>query len=546
VPVSRRWTSAAIAGFLLVGGGIAFWAARESAAEKSRMEEALRAEAALLARTLVPALAAASSSARELDEIVASKLLDNARLLARLDRAGALGDRDLDDLLDSNGLDLILVLDARGVPVRRAGAWQDAEEISDDRVRAVASGDAGEAILGWTSVEEESGHVAAVAARSGGGAVLVRTDATTAYAFARRIGVERLLEDTAGVGSVLYLTFAEDPGATYAAAWDDGDVPPPPGQAGAVRSVRDRQAFEVEMPVPMPAGRSGTLRVGLDAAPMLRAAAAATRRTTLAGAVLAAFGLAAAAFAVVSRARTLERADAARRLARAEESRRRSERLSAAGALAAGLAHEVRNPLNAIGMAAQRIERSHAGDAACGALSGRIRSEVSRLDEILKGFMDLARPASGPRKEEEIGDVVREVISLVEMEASAARSRITALPPPGEVRAVVDRESIRRALINLVRNALQASPPGGAVDVAWERHDGSARVVVADRGRGLDPAIAGRAFDPFVTSRAEGTGMGLALVKRVAEEHGGSAALRNRPGGGAEAILEIELGGESA
>jgi signal transduction histidine kinase len=111
---------------------------------------------------------------------------------------------------------------------------------------------------------------------------------------------------------------------------------------------------------------------------------------------------------------------------------------------------------------------------------------------------------------------------------------------------VIEREAIRRALINLVRNALQASPEGGVVGVALERRDGRARVVVTDEGAGLDPEIAGRVFDPFVTARAEGTGLGLALVKRVAEEHGGSVALRNRPGGGAEAILEIGLEGEGA
>jgi signal transduction histidine kinase len=269
------------------------------------------------------------------------------------------------------------------------------------------------------------------------------------------------------------------------------------------------------------------------------------RRTALVGAVLAAFALAVLGFALVSRSRALERAEGERRVSELEEARRRSERLASAGALASGLAHEVRNPLNAVSLAAQRIERSHPGDETCLRFVGRIRDEVGHMDEILKGFLDLARPASGPRRPADLGELVREVSGLLAPEA-AERGLTLDLQEGGTVRAVVDREAVRRALINLLRNAIEASPEGSSIEIRVEPGDpaeGLARVRVLDRGEGLDPELGERAFEPFVTSRAEGTGLGLSLVRRVGEEHGGGATLENRSGGGAVATLELRTEG---
>jgi signal transduction histidine kinase len=263
------------------------------------------------------------------------------------------------------------------------------------------------------------------------------------------------------------------------------------------------------------------------------------RRTTLVGAVLAAFALAVLAFALVSRSRALERAEGQRRVAELEEARRRSERLASAGALASGLAHEVRNPLNAISLAAQRIGRSHRDDEVCQRFVRGIRGEVGRMDEILKGFLDLARPATGPRRRADLRELVQEVVGLL---APEAVERDLVMSVHGEaLHAVIDREAVRRALINLMRNAIEASPEASVIEVELRSEGGLARVRVLDRGPGPDPELGERAFDPFITGRAEGTGLGLSLVRRVGEEHGGGASLENRPGGGAVATLALRL-----
>ena len=519
---------------LTLPAALLLWAVREAEGERREVERALRTEAALLAQTLGPALAAASAAARELDELLARKLLDDARLFARLEAAGALPPAAAAELLmASDALDGLWRLGPDGAVRWRAGAAGD-HALLRDGLAPLLAGDAEELLLGSAGGADP---LAAAVRTADGGALAALADRRRAYAFGKQLGVENLLRRLVTNDAVLYLTYEERPGGPRAAAaWDGGPAP-----AAAPRpegSLRGRPVFAVTVPVAAPAGRTAALRVGLDGAPLRRAVTAGARRTALLGALLAALGVAAAAFALAQLARVREREEARRRLAAAEDSRRRSERLAAAGALAAGLAHQVRNPLNGIAIAAQRIERLN-GDGRAGGLAARIRQEVERMEGSLEGFLDLARPAAGPRAATDLGALVRDALALLELEAAGKSVRLRASTEAAKVQG--DAEALRGAVVNLVRNAIAASPEGGAIEVAVSapRRRAPARVLVRDEGPGIEPDLLARAFDPFVTSRAEGTGLGLALVRRVAEEHGGRAALRNHPGGGVEASLEI-------
>ena len=532
---------------LLLPAALSVWAFSEVRGQQREVEKALRAEAALLAHTLGPALASASASSRELDELLAWKLLDNARLLARLETTAPLGEAELADLLEANGLDAVLRLGPDGAVLRRGGAALD-EAVLRQRLTPVLRGEAEELLLAPGQGTSGRFVAAAVAARDGG-AVAALADPGRAYAFTRQIGVANLLRTLVDTQAVLYLVYEEKPrGGRVAASWDGGPVPRRLPAATAL--LRGRPVFEVAMPVTAPAGRQASLRVGLQGEPLQRATAAALRRIALVAIVFAAFGLASAGFTVVQRSRAREREEARRRLADLEESNRRGERLAAAGALAAGLAHEVRNPLNGIGMAAQRIERLTGGLTGQGTESGGktrelaalIRQEVARLEETLQGFLDLARPAAGPHGPLDLAEVSRDSLGLLELEAAARGARIELRAEPAPVTG--DAEALRGAVDNLLRNAVQASPAGGRIEVtvsAGRGADGgrTARVTVRDHGPGIDPDLLTRVFDPFVTTRARGTGLGLAMVRRVASEHGGRSWLRNHPGGGVEAGIEI-------
>lgn len=532
---------------LAVAAAVTLWTVREAKVQRDETRAALHAEAEVLAGTIGPSLAAAAAAARELEELASVKLLEHARLFSRLDAAGALDPGALPGALDDAGLDAIAVLDGAFRLVAAAGEPLDAEGIG--AAGPVATGAVAEAV--WSAAEDPAeGTAFAAVTRAQGGAIVVGAARGTSLAFAHQIGIDGLLESLVGTGGVLYLAYREEPGGLAAEiAWDGGPVPAPRVESDRRSEplpLRGRDVYELVHSVPSPAGRGGTLRIGLDAAPLARVAARAQRHTLLVGLVLALVGLLGAGFAAVTQLRAVERAHAAERLARLDEQRRRAERLSAAGALAAGLAHEVRSPLNAISIAAQRMARRHGPGDECGDFARTVHGEIERLDDVLRGFLDLARPGSGEFTRCDLAVIAEEVARLV---APAAEEKGLVLRLVAErAEGNYDGPAIRRALLNLVRNAIDASPRGGTLEIETAPDAEWARIVVRDDGPGIAPGEEERLFEPFVTGRAGGTGLGLAFVRRVAEEHRGSARLVRRAEGGTEARLVVarQLTGDGA
>ena len=518
---------------LLVALLLLAWTIFEARRQRSQVEETLAAQAVVLSQSLSPALAAVSNASLEIDEMVSWRLLDNARLLADLWSHDLQDPEHLEDLVESSGLDSALFLDSGGRVHLTVG--EPVPEQIVEQLDELLSGRAEELVLG-TSLEDGIEHLGAAAAATSGDIALVRVHPSSARTLVQRVGVENLLASLVGSGGVLYLSYHDERrGVVAEASWDSQGVPPAELVDSGPFPLRERTAIEVAMPVETQAGNTATLRIGLDGSTLQRVGVATMRRTLLVGLVLLAFAISASAFGVVSRLRVREREEAAARLTELETARRRSERLAAAGALTAGLAHEVRSPLNAIGLAAQRLDRKLSTDNDSRLIAGRIRTEVSRLEGVLREFLELASPVSDRREDFELSDEARQVLELLEDEARAHNVVLT--PCRGLVSLTGDRDSIHRAIVNLVRNAVQASPDGGSVEVLVEDDGDHAILKVLDRGAGLDPSIEGREFDPFVTGRASGTGLGLAMVKRVAEEHGGSVELCSNAGGGTIAKL---------
>ncbi len=525
---------------LVLAMALAAWAIHEGRNQRRETAEVLAAQATLLARTLGPGLEAASTAAREIEETSTAKVLENTRILAVLQQSGGLTAAAAGALAEQNDLDSIVHLDRAGSQSVSVGA--PVPDALRRQAVEVIEGKADEMILG-PQMEDGVEHIAAVVRTVDGGAVIVRVHARSNLAFSGTIGAANLLQRLAGSGGVLYLGYTVSPGGEpLEASWDGEPIPPGLDAGDGRRTVRGREVYEVVVPVSAPAGFQASLRVGMDGRPLAAASASAVRRTAMVGIVLSVFSLALVFIALLTRSRAVEREAAARRLAEVETARRRSERLAAAGALTAGLAHEVRSPLNAISLAAQRIGRTHPPQDDVGRFAAKVRGEIGRLEAILREFLELASPVGRSRKQTDLRVISGEVVELLTDEAESTGVRLTLSGPPCP--APVDPESIRRSLINLVRNAIQASPAGGEVRVETTAANGFVQVGVSDEGPGVDDATAEQLFDAFVTNQAGGVGLGLALVRRVAEEHGGSATLRSRKNGGALARLKLPAGGD--
>jgi len=209
--------------------------------------------------------------------------------------------------------------------------------------------------------------------------------------------------------------------------------------------------------------------------------------------------------------------------------------------LLAGIAHEVRNPLGALDLFAGLLAEELAGRPEASHVA-RLRSELAALEKVVGEFLDLARARPRVREEVDLAAIAGEVAELC---APLAAQRTVSITTVGSGSVRADREQLRRALVNLTRNAVEAAPPASEVILSTRADGRGAWLEVLDRGPGLPAEARGNLFRPFFTTKERGTGLGLALAKKVADAHGGSLILRDREGGGTAARLEIP-GAEAA
>jgi len=166
----------------------------------------------------------------------------------------------------------------------------------------------------------------------------------------------------------------------------------------------------------------------------------------------------------------------------------------------------------------------------------RIRSELAALSKVVEEFLDYARARPPAREDVDLEALLEEVS---ELSAPLAARRGVSLTAEGRGRVKADREQLRRAAVNLVRNAVEAAPWASEVVLRARSAGGEATLEVLDRGPGLTPDARASLFRPFFTTKERGTGLGLALAKKVADAHGGQLALADREGGGTVATLKV-------
>jgi signal transduction histidine kinase len=212
----------------------------------------------------------------------------------------------------------------------------------------------------------------------------------------------------------------------------------------------------------------------------------------------------------------------------------RAEQLAAVGQLAAGVAHEVRNPLTGIKLLVEAALRPRNPRPLVTEDLRQIHREIARLEHTVQGFLDFARLPPPQPAPCDLREVVRQACDLVRVRAGQQQVQIDSDLPAGPVDACLDRGQMSTVLVNLFLNALDVMPSGGRLQVRLEALPGQAfRLTVADTGPGIPAAMADRLFTPFTTTKPTGTGLGLSLSRRILQDHGGSITAANRPEGGA-------------
>jgi signal transduction histidine kinase len=241
-----------------------------------------------------------------------------------------------------------------------------------------------------------------------------------------------------------------------------------------------------------------------------------------------------------------------------EDRLREAERLSAVGKLASGIAHEIRNPLNFMNLSIDHIRNRLGsgrpeGTAEVMALMSNIKAEIHRLNDMIENFLTVGKPLALNKSDVDLVALIREVVGLAHQKAVEQGIAIEVSEATPIPRLQADPVQIKTCLMNVVLNAIQAMPAGGRLRVTTRRcaearseghapePNGTVEVIISDTGPGISEEDLNRIFNPYFTTKKLGIGLGLAITKKIVEEHRGRISVRSRPNEGTDVVISLPV-----
>jgi signal transduction histidine kinase len=560
-------------------------------------------QAASLRQAIAAAASTGEAATTQTRAALTARLLDNARLLDALDARGGLTQAQLDSVAKTNRLFRVTVFSASGnreltsgiggpgqgpgrgfgpgfgggagrglgqgrrgggaggAPAASQGAGPGAGTTLTALAERLLSGGEREAVSDVHGSRWDRGsRLSAGVRRTRGGAILLNIDASAVAELTHQASIEHLLEEIAARAPEIGYVVLEDGTSrlAYGPLAEPAVAVPPPARSpfravpvpGALQGLAATELLVGSTPVlelagPVETAREGSpvLRLGLNLDGLRKAERRTLMRLSLSLAAALALGVLMFAFIVLRQQYGI----LTEKHAHAEEALRRRDRLAAMGELASTVAHEVRNPLNSIGMIAQRLQREFVGlgRAAPSRDQGELQElldvlagETQRINRIVQQFLDYARPPKLAPRRASLRDLALDV-AQAQRPRAAARGVVIDTEVEAAGDAVFDPDQLKQAIDNLVRNAIDASP-GGAHVLLSARPEPSGHVVeVADPGPGIPPDAMPRIFDLYFTTKADGTGVGLAVTHQIVEAHQGRIDVESAPGSGTRMSVHL-------
>ncbi len=229
------------------------------------------------------------------------------------------------------------------------------------------------------------------------------------------------------------------------------------------------------------------------------------------------------------------------RIIAVEEQLRRAEKLSTLGEMAAVLAHEIRNPLGSIRGTAEILKDDYKPDDPKHEFIEIQIRETERLNRVVEDFLRMARPQPSEMRPCSLVEELETVVTLVSRDALDRGVSLNLEPFSGEATIWANKEKLRQAFLNIVINALQATPSGGRAKIALHKIESGFEVSFIDSGTGIDADSLAKIFEPFFTTKPDGTGLGLAITKKIIESHGGTLTVASEGGKGTTVTVRLPM-----
>ena len=509
-----------------------------------------------------------------LEDLIRQRLVDNARLIDQLLLSRHVDQALLKEISAMNRLQKIDLLDEQGRPWKLAAlptliARQKAREETTQPHRQtinyawgrrwrLLTGNA-ETMTGEPPPRikdkefwKGSAFGVAVGARSFPGIIAIHANADYIFDFEKAIGVQTQIEDLGRQSDSEFVSFL-DSDLNVVAHTDRRRIGQQEKEPLVLKAKVDRRLFsqivesgggkrylEVVKPVALDESNLGFLKIGLSLGSMEVAWRNSLRAIVILAVAIVAAGI--LGMAAIFHNQHLHQQEV--RALEIEVLHR--ERLSALGNLAAAVAHEVRNPLNAISMGLQRLKSEFQPTEDPGQysrLTELMLGEVHRLNSIVEQFLSLARPVKIKAEALPLQEILKELAALEESHAKQSNVRIQVIAAPNLPALKADPSHLTQVLLHLMRNGLQAMPEGGTLTLEAKTSNSNFLIAVTDTGTGIAPENLSRIFEPYFTTKAQGSGLGLAISRWIIEAHGGTITAANESGGGCRVEISLPLNG---
>ena len=552
--------------------------------------EARRLQSELLRQTESKGLALAEAMANNirsailgnslLEDLISQRLLDNARLIDQLLRFPPVDQQLLNEIAAANRLQKIELLDLKGKPVEPAARAPNPQHRQEMMARMQKfhpeesfeqrppmmymwgrrwrlPQDQGQPPPKVAERKFWEGSVfgVAIGARSFPGIIAVHANADYILNFRKEIEVQKLIEELGRQSDIEHVALVDshfkilahtDPRLINQRQDNPLFVQIKASREPLRRMVEQSDgAKHLEIVKSLDANGSnlGFLAIGLSLKSMED-----TWRRSLRSMLV--FGLAILAVGVFGMAVIFYNQQSHQRKVKSLEAEiSRQERLSELGNLAATVAHEIRNPLNSVSMGLQRLKAEFSpiqDHDEYARFLNLIQGEVQRLNAIIEQFLSLARPLSLKREKIAVDRFLHELITLAVGDAGSSNVSIDLKIAPGLPPLDADSNYLKQLLLNLILNGVQAMPQGGTLTVEAEADKYLLRLTVADQGMGIERPALTKIFEPYFTTKPNGSGLGLSIARRIAEAHGGKITVESEPNRGSRFQVFLPFNPDSA